>query len=109
MLVDGAHLVIEVLVDGADWLQDVDRWRCVLVFLEPLVQQRRVVLVLLDDVIHQLELVGRYDGRYRTVAVFLTQEHLQSAWCVVQSHKLFIPTLCAYGTTNKCKSTNPLP
>ena len=100
-----AHLVIEVLVDGADWLQDVDRWRCVLVFLEPLVQQRRVVLVLLDDVIHQLELVGRYDGGYRTVAVFLTQEHLQSARCVVQSHKLFIPTLCtySYGTTKKYK------
>ena len=83
---DGVYFVVEVLVDSADWLENVDRWRCVLVLLEPGVQQRRVVCIFFDDAIHQPVLVGRYDSRDWSVAIFLTQEHLHSIIWVITSY-----------------------
>lgn len=71
------YLVIEVGVDGADWLQHVDGGHHVVVPLVPLVQQ--VILYgVADHATAKLLELGCWDMRREgPIAVFLAQENLK--------------------------------
>ena len=71
------YLVIEIEVNGADWLEDVNRRNRVCVFAEPRVEQGSVVHTVFHDSVHQLEVLRWDDRRDGTVAVLLTKENLR--------------------------------